>query len=302
MGRDRLNPPFDVEHAIMHHLDPKQNELILVGEEIQLSSPVHELFCQLLQVSSATAETHAVDANGQSQALGTCRSFLADPAQFVAHSQALAEQLYAAMGTNIHIVPGDLMVVMGRDTDGPFAALAKTEPNMEFRVEYKRRPNGVSYVDISPTDAMAPSKDKPPQKWAFVRDAPFDNGADVCLVDNQHRSTDNNVAKFFYNRFLGCELLSTAPARTMRFCRAVEQWRYANAKYIPGQGVMAFARALQTHLRMTSVDFVAFAAAALENVSNDWLSPSKFAVDLAAKVYEDQSPPYPRTGQVRSHL
>jgi hypothetical protein len=293
MGKSTLNQPFTIEHAIMHHLDPKKNELILVGEEIALTPPVRDLFCQLLIVSAESADTHAVDTSGSAPALLACRSLLGDSSRFVALSRELAEQLYVAMGTNVHIVAGDLMVVMGLDAEGSFVALAKTEPNTEYRVEYKKRSSGVSYVDITPTDAIAPSKDKPPQKCAFVREAPFENGADVFMVDNQSRYSDHNVAKFFCNRFLGCELLETAAARTMRFCRAVELWRYTNAKYLPGQGVMAFMSALHVHLQQPSVDFRAFANSALEGVSNEWVSPSVLAAELTAKVYEDLSPPRP---------
>lgn len=292
MGRDTLNPPFEVERAIMHHLDPKKNELILVGEEIHLTSQVNDLFCQLVQVTAASADTHAVDPSGQSPTLSMCRSLLIDSSKFIPLSQELAEKLYAAMSTNVHIVAGDLMVIGGYDTEGPIVALAKTEPNKEFSVEYKKRTNGTAYVDITPTERMAPSKDKPPQKCAFVRDAPFENGADIFLVDNQSRYNDHSIAKFFYNTFLGCEFMATAAARTMTFCRAVEQWRYTRAKYLPGQGVMAFTWALHTHLQSASVDFEAFANSALEGVNNSRMLRSQLAAELKAKVYEGFPPPH----------
>lgn len=288
-------PGLRIERAIMHHLDPRNNTFILVGEEIALNSSLENMLCQLMDVSLSKADTHAVDATNSSHVLHLCRTALIPGSDFISLSQEIAERLYAAMSSHSFIVAGDLLVTIACDENGNFISVLKTEPANEMQVKYAKRPNGTSYVEIEPTGNLVPSKDRLPQKCGFVRDRQFDNGADVWLVDHQSQSTDGNVAKFFYETFFGCRLLATNAARTLTFCRATEIWRCENAKYLPQQGFVGFTRALFKHLRNSVIDFRSFADDALNGYDNPWINPTMLVEELRSKVFADIDKDRPMT-------
>jgi hypothetical protein len=287
------NSELNIEHAIMHYLDPENNSLILVEQEIDLPSPTREFLCRLMKTALDNADTYAVDTTGTSATLLACRDMLAASPAFVPRSQELAEKLYTIMRKNKKISSGDLLIIAAHDSCGPLLGIFKTELNLEYERIYETSPDGISHVRLLPNNNVVPSDRKPPQKCAFIRQDKAD--FDVLLVDNQINKKET-AAQFFYRDFLGCELLPTPAARTMIFCRKVEQWRRENEQYLPYRGIVSFTKALHEQLNTSSVVFKAFAEIALLGSENQELSPTSFADFLASHVFKDIThPPRPES-------
>lgn len=77
------NSELNIEHAIMHYLDPENNSLILVEQEIDLPSPTRDFLSRLMQTAFNTADTYAVDTTGSSPILLASRDMLAANPTFV---------------------------------------------------------------------------------------------------------------------------------------------------------------------------------------------------------------------------
>lgn len=285
---DSPNAGLNVDHAIMHYLDPEKDSLILVDQEIDLPAPTREFLCRLMDTALVNADTYAVDITGTSPILLASRDMLASSTAFVPRSRELAKDLYDIMRKNKKISSGDLLIIVAHDSCGPLLGIFKTELNHEYERIYDTNPDGISQVRLMPNNNVVPSDRKPPQKCAFIRQDKSD--FDVLLADNQIGMKEA-AAKFFYHDFLGCELLPTPSARTMIFCRTVEQWRREHEQFLPHQGIKTFTKALHEQLQTSPVVFKAFAESALLGSQNQELSPTAFADILASRVFKDI--PYP---------
>jgi len=290
---DSKKAELNIEHVIMHYLDPKNNSLKLSDYEIELNITARGFFCALIEKSLESANAYGVDIDGASPTLLACRDMLAACTAFVPRSQELAEALYKVMVKNKSISSGDLLAIAAHDSNGPLLAIFKTELNHEFERKYEIRPDGTVQVVLIPNDNVVPSERRPPQKCAFIRQTRAN--FDVQLADNQIGQKEA-VAKFFYQDFLHCELLTSPAARTLNFCRAVERWRRDHEAYLPNQGIFSFTKALYEQLQSFPLYFKAFAESALLGSQNPALSSQSLADTLAAKVFQDiLHPPRPES-------
>lgn len=281
---DSQNAKLNIEHVIMHYLDPKNNSLKLSDYEIEIDVTIRGFLCALIEKSLESADAYGVDIEGVSPTLLACRDMLVTCTAFVPRSKELAEALYRVMENNKNISSGDLLAIAAHDSNGPILAIFKTELNHEFERKYETKPDGTVQVVFIPNDNVVPSDRRPPQKCAFIRQTR--TNFDVQLADNQI-SQKEAVAKFFYRDFLHCELLTSPAARTLIFCRAVERWRREHEAYLPNQGIFSFTKALDEQLQSSPLYFKAFAKSALLGSQNSALSSSSLADTLAAKVFPD---------------
>lgn len=285
------NSGVNIEHAIMHYLDPQNDKLILVENEIDLTK-TREFLNRLIEASLKSADSYAVDITGTSPILLASRDILATCKAFVPRSRELASALYNVMTKNKKISSGDLLIIAAHNCDGPFLAILKTELTHEYERKYDTRQDGTSQVTLSPNDNVVPSERRLPQKCAFIHQDRTDY--DVKLADNQVGMRDD-VAKFFYRDFLHCELLTTSAARTLTFCRAVERWREQYSVYLPQQGLVSFTKALHKQLKSSPLFFKSFAENALLGSQNPNLSVASFADFLIYQVFPRASYPPPES-------
>lgn len=279
-----------IEHAIMHELDREHDVLRLADRQIELDEAAKHFLARLMAHCAAAADAQGVDAGG-SAALVAARDILAYPDLLLPRSRELAEKLYGSMVGKENISSGDLFVVIACDNCGPVLGVFKTEPSAEYSRTYRTESDGTITPLLIANDSIIPSERRPPQKCAFIREARSDQDYDVLLLDNQIGQS-GDVAKFYYQGFLECELVTSAAARTLTFCRAVELWRRENKNVLPAQGIPSFARALQLHLNRSEVTFREFALEALSVLTYPSLKPDDLAEYLASKVHSDK--PYPR--------
>lgn len=279
-----------IDHAIMHYLDPDSSDTRLVSHEIEFTGEVGEairrIMCKLIKISLEASDTYAED-NGQSEALSACWHILSTPGSFVEKSRHLATCLNKAMRGKGNVKKGDMLVILARDAVGPLVAILKLEQLREFQVRYIPTEDGNFDVKLELNENVVSSREAP-QKCAFIRDPSATHGYHVRLRDNQVREKES-AAKFFYEDFLGCRLLTAPAKRTLNFCNSAEAWRREHAVYLPHQGVASFARALIQHLRLGEVSFKAFAESALKGVDNQELSAVSLAEQLKTGVYAKET-------------
>lgn len=275
-----------IQHAIMHYLDPDSNDTKFVSREIEFVGEVGEavlgILCRLITLSLDGSDTYAED-SGQSETLSACWHILSTPDSFIEKSHQMAEGLSNAMRGKGNVKKGDMLIALASDVVGPMVVILKLEQLQEFQVRYIPQDDGTFAVKLELNEGVVSSREVP-QKCAFIREPSATYGYHARLHDNQVREKES-AAKFFYQEFLGCRLLTTPAKRTLNFCNSAEAWRRENAVYLPQQGIVTFTRALIQHLRSGEVSFKAFAESALAGAQNSEWSVNGLAEQVQNGVY-----------------
>lgn len=264
----KLSSCIAIEHAILHHLDPEGKGMgeQLVASELDFTGDdgpvVRERLERFLQKSYAACEISAesledIDPDDGSTTLGICWRTIEDPSDFIPASWKLAQRLTEAMKTRANISEGDLLLVVARDVLGPMIAILKLEKWVELVREFVPQEDGTIKAVVVPNPNVIHTRTVP-QKCAFIRRPEHKYGSYVRLNDTQARERDH-AAHFFVEHFLLCRLITTTARRTIDFCVAAESWRQEFALYLPKQGLVTFAKALQLHLSKPELSFDEFA-------------------------------------------
>ncbi len=151
----------------------------------------------------------------------------ADIGEFIAQSQEIARLLFAAMQTRQRISPGDLVVCLFDDNStGPDPALAilKLDPQSGFRGVPKTTGSQTRIILEEVGDVLSSELHKcafivPPSQRAAV-------GHDLIVLDQQtgRFNATRQIASFFLNSFLHCEVGLNSADLTHRFLQESLAW------------------------------------------------------------------------------
>jgi hypothetical protein len=204
----------EVRRAIVHVVDPRQNEPILSAAELPLadSQPLGDYFSS--QVINALHDAQTGSAifltDAEQTAANECFRILNDGDSLVPASQDLARQLFAAMGTDRRIAPGSLAVCVYTAGNYPgisFLALIKIDPARAL-VQKVRRRDGKRIISFDVNDLVMPTAREKLHKAALIPPSGKDKSFDLLLLDRQVATV---AADFFAYKFL-----NSIPAREPR--------------------------------------------------------------------------------------
>jgi hypothetical protein len=281
-----------VMRAILHHVD-RAFDHAFASREISLDGPqggqIRRLLSSLIKHTLANADSIAEAEESPSPILQACWETLESSDSFAANSLRMAETLHRLMQRNRSISPGELLIALCQDGNGPFVAILKLERMEGLEYLYVHHEDGTWEAILTANHNVVPARPLP-QKSAFIRAPGVDIGYHVRLRD--HQAKRKPAAAFFCQDFLGCRLLSTPAQRTMAFCEAAERWRDEHREALPRQGMVSFSRALRAHLQRPTVSFSAFADAALGGVPRARFAGQPLADTLAGAVYGPRRDPY----------
>jgi 37-kD nucleoid-associated bacterial protein len=296
------HPDITIERLILHHLDNRAGELILVEAELALDAPIRALFTSYIAQALENADWQARflrDARdlpeGQEEPTlpDLCARLLREPESFVAVSQALARRLYAQMRQRPNAInPGDLVVALYRlaGASSSCIALFKLDPDARlvrnFSVEHGRR-----LARIALAENLMPETVRQKQKCALI--TPIADGTDfsVMLLDTLANIRSEGVAVYFYRGFLATRILPSARRRTRLFLRATDDWLADHAATLSPQALLTFYAARRAALAGESIDLPAFALAALPDTGAGDLAADLLA-SLSASVFDAEFEPH----------
>lgn len=268
-----------IERLILHHLDNRAGEMLLVEAELSLDSSIRALFASYIAEAIKNADWQARFLASQPTAPSTttaptmpdlCASLLHDPSAFIAVSQQMARRLFEQMLQRPNqINPGDFVVAIYRASGVATSCIAlfKLDPDArlvrDFSVERGRR-----LVRISLADNLMPQTVRLKQKCALI--TPSTDGADfsVVLLDTLANIHSEGVAVYFYKGFLGAQILPSARRRTRLFLRASDDWLAEHGAALSPRALMRFYAARRAALAGETIDLPAFTTAALPEDSN----------------------------------
>jgi hypothetical protein len=271
-----------IERLILHHLDNRTGEMLLVEAELALDATIHALFANYIAQALENADWQAHFLADQSAAPAMpdlCVRLLGEPSAFVAVSQEMARRLFVQMRQRPNqINPGDFVVAIytAPGLSAPCIALFKLDPDARLVRNFSTE-RGRRLVRIALADNLMPETVRQKQKCALI--TPSTDGAEfsLALLDTQANIRSEGVAAYFYRGFLATQILPSARRRTRLFLRATDDWLADRGASLSPHALLQVYAARREALAGETVDLPAFALAALPG-------NGALAADLLASV------------------
>lgn len=271
-----------IERLILHHLDNRTGELLLVEAELALDATIHALFANYIAQALENADWQARFLAEQTDAPAMpdlCARLLDEPSAFVAVSQEMARRLFAQMRQRPNqINPGDFVVAIYSAPGLPPSCIAlfKLDPDARLVRNFSTE-RGRRLVRIALADNLMPETVRQKQKCALI--TPSADGADfsLALLDTQANIRSEGVAAYFYRGFLATQILPSPRRRTRLFLRATDDWLAARGASLSPHALLHVYQARREALAHETLDLPAFALAALPD-------DSALAADLLAAL------------------
>ncbi len=275
-------PTIAIERLILHHLDNRMPEPLLVDVEVALDHAVHELFARYIAQARQNADWQArflAEQPVEPAMPDLCSRLVRESAAFVEVSQEMARRLFAQMRQRPNqINSGDFVVAIYTASGSASACIAlfKLDPD-ERLVRNFSTERGRRMVRISLADNLMPETVRQKQKCALI--TPTDDGADfsVALLDTLANIRSEGVAVFFYRGFLATQILPSARRRTRQFLRATDDWLANHGAELSPRALLQVYEARRAALGGDLLDLPAFALAALPERGD-------LAADLLASI------------------
>ena len=168
-----------IERLILHHLDNRTGDLLLVEAELALDDAIRALFASYIAEAHQNADWQArfsADESATPTMPDLCAQLLREPAAFVAISQTMARRLFDQMRQRPNqINPGDFVVAIYSAPTLPTACIAlfKRDPDerlvRDFSLVHGRR-----LARIALADNLLPQTVRLKQKCALITPATDD--------------------------------------------------------------------------------------------------------------------------------
>lgn len=287
-----------IERLILHHLDNRTGEMLLVEAELALDADIRRLFTGYIAQALESADWQARFLADQTVVPDLCARLLREPAAFVDVSQAMACRLFEQMRQRPNqINPGDFVVAIytAPGSSSPISsstasciALFKLDPDArlvrDFSVVRGRR-----LARIALADNLMPQTVRLKQKCALI--SPSVDGADFTLVllDTLANVHSEGVAAYFYRGFLAAQILPSARRRTRLFLRASDDWLVDHGASLAPRALFHVYAARRTALAAETLDLPGFVRAALPD---DGALGADLLTWLTSQIFDTEFEPH----------
>lgn len=281
-------PAITIERMILHHLDNRAGEMLLVEAELALDTKIRVLFGSYIAQALVNADWQARFLADQAAMPDLCVRLLREPSAFVDVSQEMARRLFDQMRQRPNqINPGDFVVTVYTASGAPMPCIAlfKLDPDARLVRNFSTE-RGRRLVRISLADNLMPETVRQKQKCALI--TPSADGGDfsLALLDTLANIRSEGVAAYFYRGFLGTQILPSARRRTRLFLRATDDWLANHVADLSPRALFHLYEARRAALAGDVVDLPAFVVGALPSKSEladdllVWLTPRIFDAEF----------------------
>ena len=282
-----------IERLILHHLDNRSGDPLLVDAELALDRDIHALFAGYIAEAHQNADWQArfyADGDATPTMPDLCARMLSEPAAFVAVSQVMARRLFEQMRLRPNqINPGDFVVALYSAPMLPTACIAlfKLDPDArlvrDFSMERGRR-----LARIALADNLMPQTVRLKQKCALITPAVDGGDFSVALLDTLANIRSEGVAVYFYRGFLATRILPSARRRTRMFLRTTDDWLARHSTALSPSALLRFYAARRAALAGETLELPAFALAAL---SADRALAADLLAWLVSRIFDAEFEP-----------
>lgn len=214
-----------IHRVIVHVLDKNLEEPLLTDFEQKINEEIHDLLEKHIVRSLKDDENRiAKFISGPNIVRDCCDAMLYHSDLFIEESKKIARHLFHSMKRHGNTSSGDLVICIYSADDQKAVALLK----MDYRKSYV---HDIEHVDdkfkvsIVPQEIALPGLGQRLQKCAFIKPYESNNEYDLVLLDKQQRSEQGQeVAHFFADDFLNCNILIDSKDQTKNFRDITEKW------------------------------------------------------------------------------
>lgn len=219
-----------IKKAIIHVLDRNGDAPILTDFEQEINEDIHE-FLEKHIIKSLQDEENRKGKfrGGLSVVKNASNNIFQNEETFVESSKAIAEQLFKAMKKNNNISSSDLVVCLYTAGEEDYIGILKLDYKKSFihNIEFVEDQLKVSII---PQSIGLPGLSQRLQKCAFIKRIDEDDEYDMIVLDKQvyGKDEDGEIAQFFVQDFLNCQVLVDNRDKTKLFKKAAEKWTRKN--------------------------------------------------------------------------
>lgn len=224
-----------IEKIALHVVNNRNNQLILSEAEINISTLSEKLIDwmekHILKSLKEERSRLARYVGSSTYVQNWVKDIMENPNEnFLDRSQLIGKRLFSAMKGNKTIAPGDLLVILYQDLDRNINSLALLKMDYNDTVTrqiIENEKTGLKEIHLVIKGENFPNLRQKLQKVAFLIDQSITKDEDkdphLLLLDRQ-QGEDGEVADFFKNDFLACEMLLTNENKTVELYKNTNKW------------------------------------------------------------------------------
>ncbi len=221
-----------IKKAIIHVLDRNADTPILADFEQEIDEDIHEFLEKHIVKSLADEENKkAKFKDGMTTVKNACQAIFQDDSRFLESSHIIAQHMFRAMKNNNQISSADLVICLYSAHEENYIGILKMDykksfiHNVEFIDDQLR-------ISILPQAIGLPGIGQKIQKCAFIKPFDTEEEFDLIVLDKQSygKDEDSEIAHFFANNFLCCDVLIDSRDKTRSFKNLTEKWTRKNLK------------------------------------------------------------------------
>ncbi|ABR49310.1 conserved hypothetical protein [Alkaliphilus metalliredigens QYMF] len=210
---------------IVHVLDKTAEEPLLTDFQQEITEEIHELIEKHIVRSLKDDDNRiAKFITGPNIVRDSCDQILYHESSFVESSKIIAQHLFRAMKVNANTSSCDLVICSYSVDSQKYVGILK----MDYRKSYV---HDIEYVDdrfkvsIISHETGLPGMAQRLQKCAFIKRYEANDEYDLVLLDKQQaKGSEQDVAHFFAQDFLNCNILVDSKDKTKMFRSMTEKF------------------------------------------------------------------------------
>lgn len=211
--------------VIIHVLDKNLDKPLLADFDQEITEEIHELIEKHIVRSLKDDDNRIAKFKlEKNKVRDCCSNMICDNSIFVEESKKIADHLFSIMKTRGNTSSCDLAVCLYTVDNVRYVALLK----MDYRKSYT---HDIEMVDekfkilIKPNEIGLPKTGQKLQKCAFIKAYEVNNEFDLIVLDKQNKLDNNQeIAQFFVEDFLNCNLILDSKDKTKMFRNITEKW------------------------------------------------------------------------------
>lgn len=219
----------NIEKAIVHILDKNSDSPILAEVEQEINEEIDEFLAKHIIKSLKDDDNRKAKFIRQNSIVKDCSIDLLSEENFIEKSKEIANHMFKIMKNNNNISSADLVICMFSAEKSKYIGILKLDYQKSYihEIDYI---DDIFQVRIIPQDIGLPGINQKLQKCAFIREFNEENSYDMLILDKQSYSQNSDVAQFFTENFLECEIIVDNRDKTKILKSTVEKWARKNLK------------------------------------------------------------------------
>lgn len=221
---------INIIEAVIHVLDNNSEEPVLNEFCLDLTDEVYSFLLKHLQKCFNAEELkHALYNDEDNAVRNISQKYLNGQDDLLNTSKELASEFFNLMRAHGNIPSCDFITVSISTEIGPVLGILKMDyvKNFMHKIDVIEEKIG---INITPQYIGLPGSGQKLSKCAFIKPYKENQKYDLMIIDklNKNESNEDYGAKYFIDKYLGCEIVNNERDNTRDFYNITERWTRTN--------------------------------------------------------------------------